>query len=482
MSDNPEESRKERGFRKLSSEDILKERGHDSNGHSLHGLPDDDDTGPSCVTCRDTRWLAAAPAEPGRSPILVPCVCQDTARNQVNRLSTYANLGNLSTRTFKSLNRRGRRGKVDPDSFGAAVSMAEAFADDPSGWLAISGPVGSGKSHIAAAITNNITSNGKPAKYVSAMQIPDIVRRLEIFDLAEDAEEAWDVIVDAHVLILDDFGASDWAAKVSERIDHLLTHRAVLPLPTVIMLSRPCEQLPDRFRLRLMDIGLCTISEIRSVNDTESAEDSVPKTMLERMTFDNFDPNGAPTANRDEQASLSLALDAAKRFAADPEGWLYLHGVVGVGKTHLAVAVAAHAASIGIRPTFWRLPDLLDKLRHSFSNRSDDSFYEIFESVKNSELLILDDFGPPTMTDWTLEKLYQLVCHRHDRLLPTVTTSPYVIWNPERMEGYYERQQADYRNLQDKLLWESIKSRLQDSSVVTERLMSAPDYRNRGAR
>ena len=411
----------------------------------------------------------------------MPCICQNAERDQAHRLETYATLGNLSDRTFKSLKRHGRRGKVDPESFGNTVDVAEKFAKNPVGWLVISGPVGSGKSHLAAAITNQIKKAGKPAKYVSAMQIPDLVRRFDIWSELEDAELAWDVLMNAQVLVVDDFDASQSNAKVESKLDQLLTSRATLPLPTVIVLSQPYGQLPERFKQRLMDAQLCTHCEILSGSHADSAEDQVPKALLARMTFDTFDPNGAPAANRDEQASLSMALDAAKRFAAEPEGWLYLHGEVGVGKTHLAVAVAERAMTLGSRPTFWRLPDLLDKLRHSFSNRAEDSFYESFETVKNSELLILDDFGPPTMTDWTLEKLYQLVCHRHDRLLPTVTTSPYVIWNPERMEGYYQRQESDYRNLQDKLLWESIKSRLGDSSVVTERLMSAPDYRNRGA-
>ena len=410
----------------------------------------------------------------------MPCVCQNAERDQVHRLETYATLGNLSDRTFKSLKRRGRRGKVDPESFANTVDIAEKFANNPVGWLVISGPVGSGKSHLAAAITNQIMKAGKPAKYISAMQISDLVRRFDIWSELEDAELAWDVLTNAQVLVVDDFDATHANAKVESKLDQLLTSRATLPLPTVIVLSQPYRQLPERFKQRFMDAQLCTHCEILSGTHADSAEDQVPKALLERMTFDTFDPNGAPTANRDEQASLSMALDAAKRFAADPKGWLHLHGVVGAGKTHLAVAIAGHAASIGFEPTFWRLPDLLDMLRRSFAIGSD-SFYETFESVKNSELLILDDFGPPRMTDWVLEKLRQLVCHRYDLLLPTVTTTPYLSWSPKRMEPHSRRQDTEYRDLRDKFLWDSMMSRIQDSSVVTERLMSAPDYRNRGA-
>ena len=118
------------------------------------------------------------------------------------------------------------------------------------------------------------------------------------------------------------------------------------------------------------------------------------------------------------------------------------------------------------------MPDLLDNLRHSYSNPNESTFYELFDSVRNCELLILDDFGAQQMTDWALEKLYQIITHRHDRLLRTVITSQYILW-----EG------ADNKNwdrVRGKHQWEAIRSRLNDSSVVTERLMAAPDYRNRG--
>ena len=83
------------------------------------------------------------------------------------------------------------------------------------------------------------------------------------------------------------------------------------------------------------------------------------------------------------------------------------------------------------------------------------------------------NFGQQNATDWALEKLYQLISHRHDRLLATVITSQYILWP--------SADNSAWRNVVDKIHWESIHSRLYDSSVVTESLMAAPDYRNRGA-
>ena len=481
MSENLEETPEDLGFRKLSSNDILSAAGRSSNGHPLDDIPEIRSVSPTCAACKDTRWLASEPPEAGQSPILVPCVCQHGKGEKTNHLVTYANLGGLSDKTFKTFRPRRRRGAADPDSLEHCVAIAKVFAKEPSGWLVISGPLRTGKSHIAAAITNQCTTRGTPSKFVSAMDIAEIVRDLDSWSEYEDAQPKWEALINAPILIIDDVGMQLSNARMVERLDQLLTVRASVPSPTVIVLARQPDELPDRIAQRFSDEQLCTRIEILPRHITDSSAGRVPKGMLERMNFDNFNPGGAPGAQPPEKDTLSQAFASARMFPNEQQKWLHFHGPIGVGKTHLAVAIAGHALSLGYSPTYWRLPELLDKLRESFSDRSRVSFYEMFESVKNSELLILDDFGPPTMSDWTLEKLYQLVSHRYDCRLPTVTASPYLVWNPEGLGDYYERQRADYRNLQDKLLWEMIMSRLRDSSVVTERLMSAPDYRNRGA-
>ena len=47
----------------------------------------------------------------------------------------------------------------------------------------------------------------------------------------------------------------------------------------------------------------------------------------------------------------------------------------------------------------------------------------MFESVRQAPLLILDDMGTQTSTQWAQEKLYQLFNHRYAYHLPTVITT-----------------------------------------------------------
>ena len=115
------------------------------------------------------------------------------------------------------------------------------------------------------------------------------------------------------------------------------------------------------------------------------------------------------------------------------------------------------------------LPDLLDDLRKSYGPNGNDSFDKVFNQVKNVDLLILDDLGTEASTPWAEEKLYQIIVHRYDLILPTVFTSRITLESIGNKNNLITNKYSD-----------AIVSRLSDANVVTERYLSAPDYRNRG--
>ena len=100
-----------------------------------------------------------------------------------------------------------------------------------------------------------------------------------------------------------------------------------------------------------------------------------------------------------------------------------MFGETGVGKTHLAVAIAAHRIDKGHPVSFAFVPELLDYLRYTFTPESRVTYDTVFDQVKNAPLLILDDLGQEQSSPWAEEKLYQIVVHRHNARLPTVITS-----------------------------------------------------------
>ena len=165
---------------------------------------------------------------------------------------------------------------------------------------------------------------------------------------------------------------------------------------------------------------------------------------LSRVTFSSTQVEGLlPDAG--SRDLFSQALEAAVRFAEEPQGWLTFSGPSGSGKTHLAVAIANRCVERG-QPTFFIVAaDLLDHLRAAYSPENPVSYDELFGQVRNVPVLVLDDVGTQTATPWAQEKLFQVFNHRFNAALPTVVT----------VRGQMQR------------LDESLRTRLEDSQGLS---------------
>jgi DNA replication protein DnaC len=148
---------------------------------------------------------------------------------------------------------------------------------------------------------------------------------------------------------------------------------------------------------------------------------------LPHFTFDRFElkykltDKGKPPLDSPDGAYYFAQMYADK-LSINELPWLFFYGTKGTGKTHLAAAIGHARIARGQPAIFMVVPDLLDHLRASFSPNSDTTYDELFESLRNTQLLILDDLGTQSATPWAREKLYQLINHRYNRRLATVIT------------------------------------------------------------
>jgi DNA replication protein DnaC len=177
------------------------------------------------------------------------------------------------------------------------------------------------------------------------------------------------------------------------------------------------------------------------------------------MTFETFKPEGK-CVDTQQKSGLRGAFDAAQSFADRPAGWLVLQGTYGCGKTHLAAAIANARGATNQPATFVSVPDLLDHLRSTYAPESRVTYDELFETVRTSPLLILDDLGTQSTTAWAEEKLYQLFNYRYNARLATVVTT----------------------NLTIDDLDPRLASRLSDQSLSQIVEVFAPDYRRPDSR
>ena len=121
--------------------------------------------------------------------------------------------------------------------------------------------------------------------------------------------------------------------------------------------------------------------------------------------------------------SLSQAYYAAKDMARGNltrGNFLVLAGPRGVGKTHLAVAIAWEWFGDGFSVLFTRVDDLLDDLRRGYD---DGSYHQRLERLRRYELLVLDDLGTEHAKDWAGEKIDRIVDWRYIARMPLVVTT-----------------------------------------------------------
>ena len=98
---------------------------------------------------------------------------------------------------------------------------------------------------------------------------------------------------------------------------------------------------------------------------------------------------------------------------------LYLTGNFGCGKTYLVAAAFNELAKKGTRVAAIYYPEFLRELKENF-----DDFSYNFNRVKKAELLLLDDIGAETVTNWNRDEILGTILqYRMQEGLPTFFTS-----------------------------------------------------------
>lgn len=101
---------------------------------------------------------------------------------------------------------------------------------------------------------------------------------------------------------------------------------------------------------------------------------------------------------------------------------LIIMGESGVGKTHLAAAIANKLIENDKIVLMGRLTTLLDLIKETFRDNAK-SENELIELYSNVDMIIIDDLGTEKISSWALEKLYTIIQNRFENGLPIIITT-----------------------------------------------------------
>jgi len=178
----------------------------------------------------------------------------DTGHPELSTLAFHSRqtFGNFSLRQNEKIPAQ------DLKALRKAFEIARDYAEHPRGWLLLTGPYGSGKTHLAAAIGNYQAGLGFPPLMVSVPDLLDHLRATFNPNSAVTLDRRFEEIRTAHLLILDDLGTQSATPWAREKLYQLFNHRYNAQLPMIITTASKAEEIDPRLYSRMQDQRLCT--------------------------------------------------------------------------------------------------------------------------------------------------------------------------------------------------------------------------------
>ena len=143
---------------------------------------------------------------------------------------------------------------------------------------------------------------------------------------------------------------------------------------------------------------------------------------------------------------------------------IYLNGNFGCGKTYLLSAMLNELAKKGYKVAMIYYPEFLRALKESF-NGSDE--YKIkFNYIKKVDVLLLDDIGAETLTEWSRDEvLGTILQYRMEEKLPTLFTSNLTM---KELENHLSTTNKEIDKVKARRIIERIKQLTKDITMISE--------------
>lgn len=153
----------------------------------------------------------------------------------------------------------------------------------------------------------------------------------------------------------------------------------------------------------------CSCMEIRKT--LELQETSGLKEMLNKYKLDSF---------KTEEPWQELAVKKAKSYIETQEGWFFMGGKTGVGKTHLCTAIVGELLNKGMPCKYmaWR-----EEARELKAKVNTAEYKDLIDPLKRTKVLYIDDFLKGGITQGDINLAFEILNHRYVAGLPTLIST-----------------------------------------------------------
>jgi len=193
-----------------------------------------------------------------------------------------AELTNLSTyqqKTFDTFDTQ-RPGNIDLEHI---LRRASRYAEAPQGWMLITGEIGSGKTHLAAAIANAWSAQQpSPALIISALDLLDYLQAAFSPETKTNLNRRFSAIRKTPLLVLEDFQipvrSSSWSM---DKLFQLVDYRYLRHLPTIFTMTdaqiKHLKATFPQFHSRIFDLEVLEVLPLGTLDHRQYRNDLLSK-------------------------------------------------------------------------------------------------------------------------------------------------------------------------------------------------------------
>lgn len=163
-------------------------------------------------------------------------------------------------KTFATFDLRERElPRAQSENLRRAFETAKEFAESPQNWLVFNSVAfGNGKTHLAAAIANDVSNRGDSVLFVVVPDLLDHLRAAFNPGSGIRYDKRFDEVKTAPLLVLDDLGTESATPWAREKLYQLFNYRYSARLPTVITTATQIDEIDPRLATRMLDGSRCT--------------------------------------------------------------------------------------------------------------------------------------------------------------------------------------------------------------------------------